>query len=192
MLPVTRHHCSIFRHWNQHCSKSVKQTLQILSTRKSMNLLTHLWIPLWQATTLHAPTRWQYSAARGNTPQPATARLGLPGRVLTFISKSVTTSSNALRGRESCEVKHGWIECIFFFNKIFIILAVLRRSVWRVPGPSPRFTRATQLRKNVAVVASRCDTVSPLAGPTIESQTSRIDNNVCATTSTFAFKNHLR
>ena len=61
-------------------------------------------------------------------------------------------------------------------NQIFITLAILRRSAtneWRGPTP-PLSAWATQLRRNIAAVASRWrHVVSDLAVPGIEILTSR-------------------
>ena len=79
-------------------------------------------------------------------------------------------------------------------NQIFIILAALRRSVKNqiksslysphyaeacneLRGPSPRLSAwATQLRRNVATVASRWRHCADLTGPGIEPQTSRTES----------------
>ena len=67
-------------------------------------------------------------------------------------------------------------------NQIFIILAVLRRSVYELRGPSPRLSAwATQLRRNVATVACRWRHYADLTGPGMEPQTSRTDSVRLAT-----------
>ena len=71
-------------------------------------------------------------------------------------------------------VLHIWPETS---NQIFIILVILRRSVQRVRGPSPRLSAwATHLRRNVATVASCWRHCADLTGPGIEPQTSRTDS----------------
>ena len=54
---------------------------------------------------------------------------------------------------------------------------------WR--DPSPRHSAwATQLRRNVAAVASRCDTEFDMTSPGIEPQTSAVECDVFTTTPT--------
>ena len=70
----------------------------------------------------------------------------------------------------------GFAFVVMYQNQIFIILAVLRRSVYRVAGSSPVLSAcATQLQRNFTTVASRWRHCADLNGPGIEPQTSRTD-----------------